>query len=134
MTTPTRPPLEEMRARAEAATAGPWETTHPEAGRFPEILAGAAVLAKTCPIYGVAPDGQWTRTGVERANAALMAHARTDLPAALDWIAHVEGLLARALPSVEKASNVSQAFNGYEPQPGASALSADIRAALGGGR
>jgi hypothetical protein len=131
MTTPTRPPLEEMRARAEAATRGPWETTHPEAGRFPEILAGAAVLAKTCPIYGVAPDGQWTRTGVERANAALMAHARTDLPAALDWIAHVEGLLAEAREALPHTHQTDGGIRSHEPDK---CLACRIRAALGGGR
>jgi hypothetical protein len=112
-TTPTRPPLEEMRARAEAATKPPWTGS----GRGSLFGGGDAYVGLVaCPRK---PDG------------AFIAAARTDLPAALDWIAHVEGLLARAREALPHTHQTDGGIRSHEPDK---CLACRIRAALGGGR
>lgn len=133
-TTPTRPPLEEIRARVEAATPGPWTDE------------GGSIWSPEGPVAAASDDGKpfGMHSAViawEPPDRAFIAHARTDLPAALDWIAHVEGLLARAVLRVELMPNHG-ADCGYWASSagsrtctcGGNGLAADIRAALGGGR
>jgi hypothetical protein len=132
-TTPTRPPLEEMRARTEAAT--------PERDLCERCTKGAHThIGGSCVLCPCQHPLDCRCGGCEDGRAAARAVV-ADLPAALDWIAHVEGLLARAVLRVELMPNHG-ADCGYWASSagsrtctcGGNGLAADIRAAIGGGR
>jgi hypothetical protein len=75
--------LKAIRERAEAATAGPWESTTPAA-------------------YEGAPDAAWLKAprgtdfytdydgGIRQADAAFIAHARADVPALLALVEQLQ--------------------------------------------
>jgi hypothetical protein len=85
------------RARCEAATEGPWEQTHSVSREGPGCLVHHQ--AKTGAPWTIC---QWTvcqciNTPKNNAvrDATFVAHARADLPAALDEIDRLEALLRK---------------------------------------
>jgi hypothetical protein len=78
-TDPTRTTLErlqEIRARAEKATAGPWEVDPSDCGARWSIGSSEHDIALASQLIGDSREGQPLRT----ANAAFIAHAREDIP------------------------------------------------------
>ncbi|WP_265560780.1 hypothetical protein [Streptomyces hygroscopicus] len=97
--------LDEIDARAKAATPGPWCTDSWEIYQGTEYEAGAEWIGETCRgrVEGLAQD---------RADAAFVAAARTDVP---QLVAEVRRLRARVAelerPAVEKRRNeIRQSF------------------------
>lgn len=80
----TRPNLEEIRKRCEAATEGPWFAGYPNAGIIHEL------------------DGVWTKSKdliadqTEKDDALFIAHSRTDIPDLLAYIETLEASLKEA--------------------------------------
>ena len=82
----TNDELEAVRARAEAATAGPWRVRtnrHPttEGYRWGWVSPNTDQNISLPGISGM----QW-QEGIGQANAAFIAHARADIPALLDEV------------------------------------------------
>lgn len=73
-----REQLEEIRARAEAATEGPWFTGG--AGRWPSLKPHELIVSPKYPLM------EFEDTEQGRADAKFVAAARTDVPALLDEI------------------------------------------------
>lgn len=71
--------LTAMRARADAATEGPWCTDSWEIYQGAEYVAGAMWIGETC-------RGGTTTLDQDRADAAFVAAAREDVPALLDLL------------------------------------------------
>lgn len=69
---------EEIRARAEAATEGPWFTGG--AGRWPSLKPHELIVSPKYPLM------EFEDTEQGRADAKFVAAARTDVPALLDEI------------------------------------------------
>lgn len=65
-----------VRARVEAATPGPWKK------RLPGWL-GPDRHKWGCVFFGPSPDEPYTTSPLVPADAAFIAHARTDIPALL---------------------------------------------------
>lgn len=106
--------LEELRARCEAATPGPWETDDEDngiAGPNGGLVAFVHPYANTHTV--IASGEEWSH-----ADAAFIAAARTDLP--------------RALAVIEKADAVFEAMDDVEvPWPVLKALAAYRKARHG---
>jgi hypothetical protein len=86
----TRPDLEAIRARCEAATPGPW-TPESEQGHGRGVRAIASVA--WCPVSCVV--GGKSQSIVARdasRNARFIAHARADIPALLAYIEELEAM------------------------------------------
>lgn len=90
--------IQAMRARCEAATPGPWTTTRPEPlrdgpakGFSPGVLIAATSPSRENRVYATPPGGQYPS-----ADQRFIAHARTDLPRALDEIGALRDDLAAA--------------------------------------
>lgn len=66
--------LSEMRARAEAATRGPWQIDHPTSRQIvaPEVQTSRVHLLREVVLYDDGPSCDQ--------DAEFIAHARTDLP------------------------------------------------------
>ena len=79
----TNDELEAVRARAEAATAGPWEW-HWDAILGQWNLAPGVLLAD-------GTDGTPGGDKIDVENATFIAHARTDIPALLDEVERLRG-------------------------------------------
>ena len=102
--------LAEIRARAEAATPGPWECIE----SFPpgEFALAARPPDEVGPltIAIVGNDDAWEDA---EANTQFAAHARTDIPALLDYIEELQKAesyqfrsdIARALPSDDRRAS-----------------------------
>ncbi len=72
-----RPDIDAIKARAEAATPGEWQaTTHWEVSAISQHIALCAEM-----------NGRW--------NAEFIAHARTDIPALLAYIAALNEVIER---------------------------------------
>lgn len=80
--------LAEIRARAEAATAGPWCTDDWEIYQGERYEAGAEWIGETCRAVGQSQE--------DRANAAFVAAARSDVPALLAEVERLRAELADA--------------------------------------
>lgn len=88
------PRIEEIRARADAATPGHWGTDYDGAGTYyvharlrTELGAGMVSDGVVATIQGEHGDDQTYR------NARFAAHAREDVPFLLDRVAELEALV-----------------------------------------
>ena len=82
--------LDEIKARAEAATNGPWVNDSTEIGRpFPGTDTIDVWVAESCQPDGDGIDGE--------ADAEFIAHARADVPA---LVAALETVLERHKPTL----------------------------------
>jgi len=75
--------LAAIRARADAATAGPWFGFHDDDGRV--VSTFDAAICDVCAVDGVLDWGN----GVNHANAEFIAHAREDIPALLGLVEYL---------------------------------------------
>ncbi len=106
MTTPN-----ELRAIAEAATAGEWTTDpHPEGAVF-EIYAGDLYIAE-CP-WGMPDVDVVPRMAVSRANARFIA--TFDPPTVLRLLADLEAAEARGWQPIETAPKDGTKFDAWVP-------------------
>jgi hypothetical protein len=122
--------LEDIRARADAATAGPWQpyfTTHGD----PYVVDHTGWLTRQIAQLSTAPEDYG------RANAIFIAHARSDVPALLT-IAEAAAELVEArhvyydgppphLASLDEAKAAVERIHAAED-----ALAAAVRAVTGG--
>jgi hypothetical protein len=90
------PRIEEIRARADAATPGHWGTDYDGAGTYyvharlrTEMRAGMVSDGVVATIQGEHGDDQTYR------NARFAAHAREDVPFLLDRVAELEAQVKR---------------------------------------
>ena len=87
--------LAAIRARAEAATEGPWENDYPEVGQHwsrPEPWAKVVSTDVACMAYCYGGSAQ----GIENeADAEFIAHAREDIPALLAEIDRLNATIQR---------------------------------------
>jgi Ead/Ea22-like protein len=103
----TQEQLEAIRQRAENATPGPWETC--EISKLSH--------AKWFGVLGGESDDSLIDIGVDtlnEADATFIAHARTDIPALLDYIAELEAELARLKDALIEISELSDEFFNVE--------------------
>jgi hypothetical protein len=103
--------LQQIRERAEKATAGPWHThgtPHPEAVRLRKEAAG--VSSDECLIYLSRRDYVCLPETFERqqADAEFIANARQDVPYLLTALAASEAR-CRALEGVEQSLELAEA-------------------------
>ncbi len=84
--------LDEARARCEAATEGPWEWSDQFHACEHDGLASSSGLN----VVRSAIDYGGSIVEVDEADARFIAHARTDLPRALDLIERMAGVLRDA--------------------------------------
>lgn len=93
--------LASIRARADAATAGPWEvidcTPCRERGRLDVIVWGRN---ETVPVAAWADEDSY-----DAADSEFIAAARTDVPFLLDQLAAAEAIIAQAADFVEGQSS-----------------------------
>lgn len=82
----TREELDAIRARAEAATKGPWACADPMKYDKMQVTGSMGQVCKT-DLYGFEYPQCWD-------NGDFIAHARTDIPALLSYIAELEAKLA----------------------------------------
>jgi hypothetical protein len=89
--------IDVIRARAEAATPGPWEAV---AETVADVLTQyvKAPRLTVCETGAVPPPSEWS-SDTTLADAEFIAHARTDMPALLDLLA--------ARPAVDVEDGVS---------------------------
>lgn len=80
--------MNEIKARADAATAGPWEYRQ-AVGRPGVWVNGCKVAAVEAPNHPPA-----TQLYGRRNNAEFIAHARTDIPLLLEEIKRLKAMLA----------------------------------------
>jgi len=100
--------LAEIRARAEAATPGPWSWVGAATSTGWE---DAEELAHPEGIIATADGGYW----FEPPNSDFVAHARTDIPALLDYIEELEARLPLRIEALENALAAVNALRGVEP-------------------
>jgi hypothetical protein len=91
--------IEEIRARADAATPGHWGTSYDGKGTYtieaqPRLIPGQGIVNEgaVATLAGEHGDGQ------TYSNARFAAHAREDVPFLLARIAQLEALLALQTP------------------------------------
>ncbi len=119
--TPPKLDMEQAKAICEAATEGPWTTALPHDDR------------NTGAVYMVKPPHDWAQRCVAitdydtmvrhnsyQADATFIAYARQALPAALDEVERLRGL-------VMEACDLAVSFNVDGPQPGEKARVLEIR-------
>lgn len=117
--------LDEIKARAAAATEGPWVNDSTEIGRpFPGTDTIDVWVAESCHPNGDGIDGE--------ADAEFIAHARTDVPA---LVAAVEAVLALhepvGGPSDPRCCPVCVDLSGEYAETYPCGTATAIRAALG---
>ena len=99
--------LAEIRARSEAATPGPWECIE----SFPpgEYALAARPPDEAFPLTlaVVGNDDAWEDA---EANTQFVAHARTDIPALLDYIEELEAKLSLTYDEAERVETALAAI------------------------
>lgn len=105
MTDATELDIDAIRARMEAATEGPWEALGSDP--YDTVIDTGGASLGCCPDCGV-------RAGFERADAEFIAHARTDLPAALDEVTRLRAALDEARRERDEALSNCCACHGVE--------------------
>ena len=100
-----KPDLDAIRKRCEAARAGPWRLVLSRCGCFCHYAfmddANGNLVAISEECDGDRIGGSADVIDIGRDDATFIAHARTDVPALLDYIAELENklsIIASALP------------------------------------
>lgn len=109
--------IEEIAARAEAATAGPWLNPHGEfVSQAKTFMAICRVNRPTVPDNAALKTVPSTRD-MEQANIDFIAHARSDVPWLLDRVGFLRDLLLKLVDGTilpEEARYALQESEGQE--------------------
>lgn len=108
----SKPDLDAIRARVEAATEGPWAAQDYDTAPGDEgscITAGEPGMGQRAIAYAIAYP--WTTPESCAADAEFIAHARQDIPNLLTYIGELETLLdeVRALAGPDNESGMISA-------------------------
>lgn len=103
--------LDAIKARAEAATEGPWSVRHEhyEAGPGPDDEEQDWYLIDDC--YAVE---QWAN--YDKETTEFIAHARMDIPALLDEVERLRGVVDRVRESVHVARHALHLTGTLDPR------------------
>ncbi len=111
--------LNEIKARCEAATSGPWEVIDAPIG-----MIGAMAIAWTGNAIYVGTT--WKPGGGILSNADFIAHACTDIPALLAEVEQLTAENARLREALEEIVDYNNPEFGHLPIYGAATLMMDI--------
>lgn len=103
----TRPDLDAIRARCDAATPGPWRPDSEQGhGRGVRAIASVAWCPVAC---AVGKESQSIGRRDASRNAQFISHARTDIPALLAYIEKLESRTTYTVGETEWAMRVANA-------------------------
>ena len=107
----TRPDLDAIRARCDAATPGPWKTESEQGhGRGVRAIASVAWCPVAC---AVGKESQSIGQRDASRNARFIAHARTDIPALLAYVEELERRVTYTVGETEWANRIAVAERRY---------------------